>query len=448
LSAVAEPVDIILLSYNRREYLAQMVTALEERTHWPHRVSVVDNLSGPETRQWLRENAGRFHQVIWNDRNEHLAGFQRGIAATAGALFVLSDADIVVGEPTADGCWLTRLVALADRHPDFGLLGVRLDSVTEARNARLEGAPLVDGEILEAATGVWLNLIRREALRIPYMSDGITGHALRRTGYRVGVAADIYATHLGDADAQTHPDYLARKQRASGWRTTYPRYPELVESSRPPTLAALALAAPLLKAIERSDVSAVVELRAPHAVLAAVHPRIASYGAGEELPRGPAIALASSSADAAVDPALLGQAFAAASEWVFVLAGAAPPLPAAGWTLIGEHAGPDPVVLGLARLASRPRWRRRLLYSTVEHRDAWLALFAASAFGDGGPLRIYAFRRTDPPPAEGWIASATQPPPSPFQPPMRIRRRRLGTLVTKLRRLIRAEWLLFRTRGR
>jgi hypothetical protein len=448
VSAVAETVDIILLSYNRLGYLVQMVAALEERTQWPHRVTVVDNLSGPDTRQWLRENSGRFHQIIWNDRNEHLAGFQRGIAATAGERFVLSDADILVGEPTADGCWLTRLVALADRHPDFGLLGARLDSVSEARNARLESAPLVDGEVLETATGVWLNLIRRSALRIPYMGDGITSHALRRSGHRVGIAADIYVTHLGDRDPQTHPDYLARKQAASGWQTTYPLYPELAESSRPPTLAALAIAAPLLSAIERNDAGAVIELRAPHAVLAAVDPRIASYGAGDELPRGPAIALATASTDAAIDPAVLGQAFAAASEWVFVLAGTAPPQPAAGWTLIGEYAGPDPVVLGLARLASRPRWRRRLLYSTVQHRDDWLALFAASAFGDDGPLRIYAFRRTDPPPAEGWIASATQPPPSPFQPPLRIPRRRLGSLVTKLRRLVRAEWLLFRARGR
>jgi hypothetical protein len=446
VSGVAEPVDIILLSYNRPAYLAQMVTALEERTQWPHRVTVVDNLSGPETRQWLRENAGRFHQVVWNDHNEHLAGFQRGIASTAGELFVLSDADIVVGEPTADGCWLTRLVALADRHPDFGLLGVRLDSVTEARNARLEDAPLIDGEVLETATGVWLNLIRRKVLRIPYVSDGITCHAIRRSGYRVGIAADIYATHLGDGDPETHPDYLARKQAASGWQTTYPHYPELAESSWPPTLAALAIAAPLLSAIERNAAGAVIELRAPHAVLAAVDPRIASYGAGDELPRGPAIALAST--DAAVDPALLGQAFAAASEWVFVLADATPPQPTAGWTLVGEYAGPDPVVLGLARLASRARWRRRLLYSTVEHRDDWLALFAASAFGDDGPFRIYAFRRTDPTPAERWIASATQPPPSPFKPPLRIPRRRLGSLVTKLRRLVRAEWLLFRTRGR
>jgi GT2 family glycosyltransferase len=80
---VAEPVDIILLSYNRLDYLAAMVDAIEEHTRWPYRLTVVDNASGPQTRQWLRDYAARFHQIVWNERNEHLAGLQRGIEATA-----------------------------------------------------------------------------------------------------------------------------------------------------------------------------------------------------------------------------------------------------------------------------------------------------------------------------------------------------------------------------
>ena len=74
-----DPVDIILLSYNRADYLAQMVAALERRTQAPYRVTIVDNASGAATRQWLRANAWRFHQIIWNERNEHLAGLDRGI---------------------------------------------------------------------------------------------------------------------------------------------------------------------------------------------------------------------------------------------------------------------------------------------------------------------------------------------------------------------------------
>jgi hypothetical protein len=448
---VAEPVDIILLAYNRLDYLVEMVDALEQRTHWPYRLTVVDNASAPATRQWLRDNVARFHQVIWNPRNEHLAGFQRGIDATSSELFVLSDADLVVEPPTAAGCWLERLVALAARHPDFGLLGVRLDSVSEARNAQLESAPLIDGEILESSTGVWLNLIRRSALRIPYMSDGITCHALRRAGHRVGIAAEIRATHLGDRDPQRHPDYLARKQASSGWTTTYPDYPELGASPQPPTLLEIAFAAPLLVALERDAISPAetVELRAPQAPLAAVVPAVNAHDA-DDLTPGAARAIALVAADGE-DHAnrQLDHAFVLAGEWVVVLASPAVPSAPAEWTLIGEHPGPHPALWRFAALAGRPRWQRLLLYSTTEHRDQWLAVFRAGCFGEDLPLRVYVFHR-DPPLPPSAVAGPSSPPAGDGSRPAgrapRIRRRRVGALATKARRLIAAEWHLARSR--
>jgi hypothetical protein len=451
-------VDIILLSYNRLDYLVAMVDALEQRTIWPHRLTVVDNASAPPTRQWLRENAARFHQIVWNERNEHLAGFERGIAVTDCELLVLSDADLVVHAPNQAGCWLTRLVALAARHPDFGLLGVRLDSVSEARNARLEQAPLIDGEVLETATGVWLNLIRRAALRIPYLGDGITCHALRRAGYRVGIAADIYATHLGDGDPVRHPDYLARKQAASGWRTTYPEYPELRDTPRPPTLIELARSAPVLAALERHGIARAdtIELCAPYAVLAAAAPEIEAYTGEEGTPSARAVAVLDPPPD---KPHSVARAFALADEWVLVLASAVVPDVPAEWTLVDEQPGTNAALSRLAALASQRRWRSRLLYTTSEHRDGWLAVFRAGCFGDDVPLRVYVLRRPTPRLRASRAAVAKPTPPSPVgsvrpapsfasERPVAIRRRRVGTLATKLRRLIRAEWLLFRARGR
>ena len=453
MKRVAAPVDIILLSYNRLDYLTAMVDCLEQRTRWPHRLTIVDNASGPATRQWLREQAARFHQIIWNDANEHLAGFQRGIEATTSELFVISDADLIVAEPGADGCWLEQLVAIAERHPDFALLGVRLDSVSAARNARLEGAPLIDGEILETPTGVWLNLIRRRALRVPYVSDGITCHALRRAGYRVGIAAEVRATHLGDADPLRHPDYLARKQAASGWTTTYPDYRELGASAPPPTLLTLALAAPVLAALERNGIAPAdtIELRAPDALLAAAEPRIAS-STSDQLPAGGVRAVAILSPRGS-DAAAHARAFALAEEWVVLLdSPVVPPVPT-GWALLGEYPGPQRVIARLAALASRPRWRRRLLYSTSQYREQWLAVFRAGCFGDDLPLRVYVFHRADAQrraPAEDSrqevIDSHGPAPASPAGPAIRVPRRRFATLVTKARRLIQAEWRLARTR--
>jgi hypothetical protein len=447
---VAEPVDIILLSYNRLDYLAAMVDAIEQRTRRPYRLTIVDNASGPATRQWLREHAARFHQIIWNERNEHLAGLQRGIEATTSELFVISDADLVVAEPTAAGCWLERLVALAERHPDFALIAVSLDSVSAARNARLQNAPLIDGELRATPTGVWLNLIRRSALRVPYVSDGITAHALRRSGYRVGIATEVSATHLGDADPQRHPDYLARKQAASGWATTYPDYPESRESAPPPTLRELALAAPVLAALERYAIARAdtVELRAPRGTLAAVAPEIAAGDAADLAPAGArAIAILAPREGAAA--ALIESAFALAGEWVVLLSSPAVPEPAPEWALAGEFPGPHPVIAQLAALASRPRWRARLLYSTSEHRAQWLALFAAACFGEDQPLRVYVFRRTPALAPVSPALAARRPAPS-LQATRRprVRRRRLGALATKARRLVQAEWRLARTRGR
>jgi hypothetical protein len=450
--AVEGSVDVILLSYNRLDYLVEMVTALEQRTLHPYRLTIVDNASGAETRQWLRENATRFHQVIWNERNEHLAGLQRGIAATSSELFVISDADLVVGEPVAGRCWLGRLVELAERHRDFGLIGARLDSVSAARNARLAGAPVIDGELLETATGVWLNLIRREALQIPYASDGITCYALRRSGYRVGIAADVLVTHLGDRDPQRHPDYLARKQGASGWRTVYPDYPELGETASAPTLRELALAAGVLEALARHGVAAqdVLELDGGAGpVLAAATGTMATVEPGE-LVAGIAPAIAIVADPGGLDTAVAAAAFAGAGAWVVILTGAGVPAAGEGFALVDERPGPHPVVLALARIGSRRGWRRTLGLSTLEYRERWLALFAAACFGDDPALRVYVFKRANAAPAPSAEAkpNVIARPTGRRPRKLRVRRRRFGALVTKARRLVWAEWELRRRRGR
>jgi hypothetical protein len=467
---VSEPVDVILLTYNRLDYLQEMLDGLEQRTRWPYRLTIVDNASGARTRQWLRAHRDRFERIIWNPHNEHLAAHQHGIAATSSPLFVVSDADLVPMEPLASGCWLTLLVALAERHPDFGLIGARLDSVTEARNVHEQGAPVVDGEIIEGPTGVWLNLIRRSALRVPYMGDGITGYALRRAGYRVGIGAEVRCTHLGDQDPERHPEYLARKEGSTGLGTVYPSYPELRRSRRPPTLSELAAAAPVLAALRSHGIGPLdaVELsRERWPPVAAVDPRVQSAVRG---PVGGAVArsgvaaaewvyegrppLAPAGARAVVlvcgervDRELLGEAMALAGELVVVLAGEEVPEPAPGWSLREERPGAHPAMLALARVGSRGRLRRALGYSTSEHREEWTGLFAAAGFGDHTPTRVYVLTREAPlaRAAARWrVTEGTRRPAEPRWRAPVGRRGRVGAVVTKAQRVLRAEWYLRR----
>ena len=208
----------------------------------------------------------------------------------------------------------------------------------------------------------------------------------------------------------------------------------------PATLETIALAAPLLGALDSAGVEAAeaVDLTGE---LAAADPRVAMLS-GEE---SGAVARAVVAVKPA--PAVLERAFEHAAELVVVLAAGLPPAAAPGWQLIREEPGPQPVLLELARLASAPRWRRRLLYSTSEHPAQWLAVFRAGAFGDDGSLRVYAFRAERPRAIEPAALPAALPP-SRLRPAPAPRRRRIGPLATKLRRLLRAEWGLFRTRGR
>jgi hypothetical protein len=461
---MAEPVDIILLAYNRLDYLIEMIDALAAHTVWPYRLTIVDNLSGPETRNWLRAHRQLFHQVIFNDRNEHLAGYQRGITRTASDLFVVSDADVLPHPPTADGCWLTRLVGLADRHPDFGLISTRLDSITAARDIQAERKRLVDAELIETSTGVWLNLIRRRALRIPYMSDGITSYSIRRSGFRVGVAADVLSTHLGDQDPERHPDYLARKQAASGLGTVYPDYPELAQAARPPLLRELGLAAPVLRALETHGVepAETAELsREPWPPLAAAEPSIdalvrgtdpaaarVTYTGRPPLTPGGARAIAVLCADT-LDQELLDDALATAAELVFLLSPSPPPEEIDGWALVEEQAGLAAPLELLAAVGSSAKWQRLLSFSTLEQRAQWLATLRAGSFDGPARLRVYVLRRDAPLTAassryDSAVPGASQPSAPPWRPS--VRRSRAGPLLTKASRLVRAEWYLWRAR--
>ena len=51
-----EPIDIVILTYNRLKYLQQTVDALFERTTYPFRLTIVDNNSEADVRSYLEKN--------------------------------------------------------------------------------------------------------------------------------------------------------------------------------------------------------------------------------------------------------------------------------------------------------------------------------------------------------------------------------------------------------
>lgn len=258
---MAEPIDIVMLTFNRLDHLIATVENLEARTTQPYRLTIVDNASGADVRTWLAENRDRFHQVILRPTNEHLPAFQHGIDATTSDPYILTEPDLIV--PDVQPCWLTQLRARLDAHPEFGLIGLGLDPVNRPSVLGpevIDPAARVGDDIIEGNLGMWFQTIRRDALLVPYELDAQACEAIRGAGYRVGWLDTPRPYHLGWDDHKLYPGHLASKNPRVN--KAYSHYREIELIDRPPTLTELANAAPVVAATRAAGIpdASVLEL--------------------------------------------------------------------------------------------------------------------------------------------------------------------------------------------
>jgi hypothetical protein len=402
---MVEPIDIILLTHNRLAHLVATVDALEARTSSPYRLTVVDNASGPDVRNWLAENRSRFHQLILLPENEFLPALNHAIAATTSDPFIVTDPDLIV--PESDPCWLTRMRDLMDRHPDFGLIGTGLDesnlpSVQEPES--IDPGEIVDGEIVERGVGSIFTLIRRDALRGPYVNDYQTCLSVARAGYRHGWALNVRVYHLGWDDFKLYPGHLASK-------LVHGEYLEVNLIERPPTLPELAVAGPVAALTRGAGIpdAAVLELAWSGPAVAASLPEAIAV----ERPAGLPLADGAAAAVVLVDPPgseLLEQALRVATHMVVAVA----PLDAFGSRTAGElapdgwrgreAAGPSDVAVALAEISmTDERLSAQVGVRTLDDRERWLEMFAAGAFG-AGQRRLWIWERETPGPMPEHVA--------------------------------------------
>jgi Glycosyl transferase family 2 len=394
------PVDIVMLSHDRLDYLKATVDALQQRTPEPFRLTIVDNASGHEVRNWLAANRHRFERIILRPQNEHVPAFQHGIEATLSDPFIVTDPDIVV--PEVEPSWLARLLDLIDRHPDFGLIAMGLDQANRPPVLDAEAIDpeqVVDGEIVESGVGTVFQAIRRDALVVAYRSDGETCTAIRRAGWRVGWALGLRAVHLGWDDFRVHPGHLASKGTDYGVV-----YREVGLLRRPPTLEQIAQAAPALAATRRLGVpdSAVVELSwsgplvgAACAAALTIDPPSARVPLDDGA--AGAVVLVDPPADRA--PELVAEAARVATSAVVALAplaalggSAAVDLAPSGWAG-QELPGPNDILTRMAAAADAdPSLARELGSSLLDDVERWQGVFAAGAFLSG-TRRLFVWER-------------------------------------------------------
>ncbi|TVM02870.1 MAG: hypothetical protein CV087_08170 [Candidatus Brocadia sp. WS118] len=225
--SVPEPVDIVMLTYNRLKYLQQTVDALFESTEYPFRLTIVDNNSEPDVRHYLEAHEDKFHQVIFNEKNEYVPAFHRGIEKTTSEIFVATEPDIVV--PKLSPCWLTQYMEIFQENPKLGLLGIRLDRkdhspLTPHWSGGIDNAPVYNRRVLLGNVGVWMMALRRKAYPGAFPSDNGICAAVRKKQYEVGYTKDIIARHLGWYEYRDYPEYLLEKSKRP--HSCFPYYAE------------------------------------------------------------------------------------------------------------------------------------------------------------------------------------------------------------------------------
>jgi len=116
-----EPIDIIVITFNRIIYIKKFLEMLHLATDYPFRLIVVDNGSTDGTREWLRRmrRAGLVYKNVFNKENKKMAAaFTEGFKHVESEYFITTQDDIIppYGKKL---CWLTCLLYTIRNNPEF-----------------------------------------------------------------------------------------------------------------------------------------------------------------------------------------------------------------------------------------------------------------------------------------------------------------------------------------
>jgi len=122
-------VSVVILSYRRREALAQTLASVEMQTYRPREILVVDNGSGDDIEAFLRQNYPEVGLVPLRE-NVGTVARNRGVLQAQGALVVTLDNDVSFDSPFE----LQRVVGAFERIPEADCIAFK---VLDASGQRL-----------------------------------------------------------------------------------------------------------------------------------------------------------------------------------------------------------------------------------------------------------------------------------------------------------------------
>ena len=200
---IIEPIDIILVTYQRLHFLKRTLEAINDRTFYPYRLIVVDNNSTDGTQKYLkRQNKiGRVQECIFLSENLGLPeALNKGFELVRSDLFITTQDDLI--PPDLRPCWLERLVHLFNKYyPDYGSICMRIQ-----RTRRLEWNE--EDDIIENKKSMPAvfriqkksdleKLGNRPFGKLRHWESHTFARTMRQLKKKFGMATHLYANHLG-----------------------------------------------------------------------------------------------------------------------------------------------------------------------------------------------------------------------------------------------------------
>jgi len=195
-----DEIDIAMVTWDRPEMTKQSINSIETNTRTPYRLIVIDNNSKQELREWLFKKADIFVGLDDNYGLEHAKHI--GMSFVESSLFVSTDNDILAHKPRDGGDWLSELIKLMNKYPDYGAITCRPQVLVGTGNI------FTDGDITEFDhVPGYLRIMRTQAVKDTGAWDvdrtPLRGHEeywiskkLNDNGWRTGWANKVRCFHL------------------------------------------------------------------------------------------------------------------------------------------------------------------------------------------------------------------------------------------------------------
>lgn len=196
-----KPIDIIVVSFNRLNFLKKTIESIYERTCYPHRVWVIDNCSpGTEIVEYLKKAKvlGYVYDYVVLPENAGLAaGYSEGFKKVTSEYFITTQDDCL--PPDLRPCWLERLIHLMDINPDYCAISMRIQRMRHREVdelSELVESPTSLASVFRIQRKTEMEAINGFGSRPHWESTAFINRAMPLKK-KFAVATHLYADHIG-----------------------------------------------------------------------------------------------------------------------------------------------------------------------------------------------------------------------------------------------------------